>query len=71
VTMAPEVAILDPDGKVAYRGRIDDWYVDYGKRRGEPTRRDLRDALDAILRGAPVPNPTTKVIGCPLPDAKE
>ena len=71
VTTAPEVAILAGDGKVAYRGRIDDWYVDYGKRRAEPTRRDLREALDAILRDVAVPNPTTKAIGCPLPDAKE
>ena len=71
VATAPEVAILDMGGKVAYKGRIDDWYVDYGKRRGEPTRHDLRDSLDAILRGAAVPNPTTKAIGCPLPDPKE
>src|ERR1051325_4615068 len=28
VTMAPEVAVVLPDGKVAYRGRIDDLYVD-------------------------------------------
>src|SRR5262249_36587787 len=36
VTTAPEVAVVGPDGKLLYRGRIDDWYVDYGKRRGEP-----------------------------------
>src|SRR5207244_3481903 len=47
VATAPEVAVV-VDGKVAYRGRIDDWYVDFGKRRAEPTRRDLREALDAI-----------------------
>jgi len=67
VTIAPEVAVLSPEGKVVYRGRIDDWYVDYGKRRGEPTQRDLRNALDAVLRGAAVATPTTKAIGCPLP----
>jgi AhpC/TSA family len=71
VTTAPEVAVLTPDGKVAYRGRIDDWYVGLGKRRAAPTRRDLRDALDAILQGHPVPTPTTTAIGCPLPDPKE
>jgi peroxiredoxin len=71
VTTAPEVAVLDKDGKVAYKGRIDDWWVDYGKRRGEATRHDLRDALDAILRGAAVPHPTTTAIGCPLPDPRK
>jgi hypothetical protein len=68
VTTAPEVAILTADGKVAYRGRIDDWYVGYGRRRAEPTQRDLRNALDAVLRGDAVANPTTKAIGCSLPD---
>src|SRR5882724_5482987 len=71
VTMAPEVAVITPDGKVAYRGRIDDRYVDYGKQRAEPRERDLRAALDAVLQGKAVPTPTTKVIGCFLPDPKQ
>ncbi len=69
-TMAPEAAVLTPDGKVAYRGRIDDWYAGYGKRRGEPTQRDLRNALDAVIRGDNVATATTKVIGCYLPEPK-
>jgi hypothetical protein len=68
VTMAPEVAVVAKDGKIAYRGRIDDWYVDYGKRRGAPTEQTLRIALDAIMRGQSPPLPTTKVIGCFLPE---
>lgn len=71
VTMAPEVAVVAPDGKILYRGRIDDWYVDYGKRRAAPTQRDLRSALDAILQGKAVPTPRTKIIGCDLPEAKQ
>jgi peroxiredoxin len=71
VKMAPEVAVLGPDCKVLYRGRIDDWYADYGKRRAEPTQRDLRNALDAILQGKAIATPTTKVIGCHLPEAKK
>jgi peroxiredoxin len=71
VKMAPEVAVLGPDNKVLYRGRIDDLYVDYGKRRPAPTQRDLRDALDAILQGKSVATPTTKVIGCHLPEPKK
>jgi peroxiredoxin len=67
VTMAPEVAVLDADDRVLYRGRIDDRYVDFGKSRAEPKQRDLRNALDAVLEGKPVPAPVTKVIGCQLP----
>jgi hypothetical protein len=71
VTIAPEVAVTGPDGKLLYRGRIDDVYVDVGKRRAEPTVRDLRAALDAILDGKAVPTPRTKAIGCPLPEPKK
>jgi hypothetical protein len=71
VKMAPEVAVLGPECKVLYRGRIDDWYAGYGKRRAEPTQRDLRNALDSILDGKAVATPTTKVIGCYLPEAKK
>jgi len=71
VSTAPEVAVLAPDGTVLYRGRIDDWYADYGKRRAQPTQNDLRNALDAILQGKKVTAPTTKALGCPLPEPKK
>jgi len=71
VSTAPEVAVLAPDGTVLYRGRIDDWYADYGKRRAQPTQHDLRNALDAILQGKKVTAPTTKALGCPLPEPKK
>ena len=71
VTTAPEVAIISPDGKILYKGRIDDLFADFGKRRPEPTRRDLREALDSILAGKDVKTPTTKAIGCPLPEPKK
>jgi len=69
-TKAPEVAVL-AGGKVVYRGRIDDLYADFGKRRANPTRRDLCNALDAVLAGKPVPAPRTKVIGCDLPEPRK
>jgi hypothetical protein len=69
-TVTPEAAILSPEGKLLYRGRIDDRYLDFGKKRTHPTTRDLRDALDAVARGKPVPNPTTKAIGCFIPTEK-
>lgn len=67
VTVTPEAAVFATDGALLYRGRIDDWYADLGKRRATPRTRDLRDALDAALAGKPVPTATTAAIGCFIP----
>ena len=66
-TVTPEAAVLSPGGKLLYRGRIDDRYVDFGKKRSQPARRDLRLALDQIMQGKPVANRLTKAIGCFIP----
>ncbi|MBA4190730.1 MAG: hypothetical protein C0467_22320 [Planctomycetaceae bacterium] len=68
VTRVPEVAVILPDGTVAYRGRIDDRYAALGKKRPAPTERDLRDALTAILEGKAVATPRTTAVGCVIPD---
>lgn len=68
VRVTPEVAILDRDRKVVYRGRIDDRYLDFGKDRPEPTIRDLERSLEAVLAGKPVPVAQTQAIGCILSD---
>lgn len=65
--ITPEAVVLTAGGKIAYRGRVDNLYADYGKRRREATKRDLRNALDAVLAGKPVPNPRTEAIGCYIP----
>ncbi len=67
-TISPEAAVLSPAGKILYRGRIDDRVADFGKRRAEPTRRDLRLALEAILAGKPVSARLTKAVGCYIPE---
>lgn len=64
VTIAPEAVVVNSRGERMYRGRIDNLYADYGKRRVKPTERDLRNALDAVLAGKPVQVETTKAIGC-------
>lgn len=65
-TKVPEAAVLSPRGELLYRGRIDDRYVDYGKRRPVVTSHDLRDVLDAVLSGKPVACSRTEVIGCDI-----
>ena len=63
----PEVVILAPDGHELYRGRVDNRFVDFGKTRFQPTKNDLREALDEVLAGKPVTHPVTKVLGCAIP----
>jgi len=65
-TVTPQAAVLSPEGKLLYLGRIDNRVVDFGKARQQPSERDLRDALDAVLAGKPVPHPVTKSIGCAI-----
>jgi peroxiredoxin len=65
-TITPQAAVLAPDGRVLYLGRIDDRVVDFGKQRPQATEPDLREALDAVLAGKPVAHPVTKSIGCAI-----
>jgi peroxiredoxin len=66
-TVTPQVVVLSPDGQALYRGRIDNRIEDFGRQHPEATKHDLRDALDAVLSGKPVPEPVTKSIGCAIP----
>jgi len=70
-TITPEAAVVSPAGEVLYLGRIDDLYVDFGKRRAEARERDLRDALDAVLAGRRPDPARTDAIGCFIPRPEE
>lgn len=69
-TTIPSAAVLTPDGTLLYLGRIDDLVEDFNIRRQVPTKFDLREALDAVLAGKPVPNPRTKAFGCAVTPPK-
>jgi thiol-disulfide isomerase/thioredoxin len=62
----PEAAVLAPDGRLLYLGRIDNRVEEYGQERVQVTQFDLREALDAVLAGKPVPHPRTKALGCAI-----
>jgi hypothetical protein len=66
-TVTPEAAVY-AGGRVVYRGRIDDRYVDLGLERPAPTRRDLAAALAAVIGGTPIAQPTTQAVGCFISD---
>jgi peroxiredoxin len=65
-TITPQAAVLSPDGRVLYLGRIDNRVADFGKQRPQATEPDLREALDAVLAGKPAPHPFTKSVGCAI-----
>ena len=59
----PHIFVIDPDGRIAYQGAIDD------KRSADPAtvadaRNYLVEALDALLTGKPVPVAETQAYGC-------
>jgi hypothetical protein len=63
----PEVFVLDSEGKVHYRGRVDDQFgfgLTAGYAKPNVTRRDLIEALDDLLAGRPVRVAQTQAEGC-------
>ena len=66
-TITPEAAVY-ANGRVRYRGRVDNRFVDFGVDRPAATEHDLHDAIAAILAGRPVPHPETQPVGCYIAD---
>lgn len=67
-TVTPEAVVLDAQGEMIYRGRIDDQYADFGIARSEPTTRELDDVLAALVEGKQVAFATTEAVGCYIGD---
>src|SRR5579871_727583 len=63
-TVAPEAAVFDSAGRLAYHGRIDDLWVAPGKARPAPLVHDLEAAVSAVLAGKPVARVETQAVGC-------
>jgi len=63
-TVTPQVVLWDGNDRRRYRGRIDNRYEAFGKPRRVVTERNLREAIDAVLDGKPVPTPETPALGC-------
>ncbi len=61
-THTPHLFVFGPDRALAYTGKIDDDWQDPKAVK----RRFLREALDAVLLGKPVPEPQTHAIGCTI-----
>lgn len=61
--VTPEVVVLVGE-RVVYQGRIDNSYVRVGKRRTRTSSSELKDVLDAIVKGRSIPQFETPAIGC-------
>jgi hypothetical protein len=66
-TITPEAAVFLPSGQLIYRGRINNWYSDYGKSRYAPTTHDLKDVCESVAQNKPIEPKFTQAIGCHIP----
>jgi len=63
-TVTPQVVVIGKSGQVLYRGRIDDGYAAFGRKRATTSKQDLIEVLNALTNGKPVQETETKAIGC-------
>ena len=66
VRTTPEAVVLDRQGHIRYRGRIDDRYVELGVYKTEAEEKNLRLALDALLDGELPSIQQTDAVGCTI-----
>jgi hypothetical protein len=67
-SVTPEAAVYDGQGRMVYRGRIDDRYASIGVERPAPSRHDLQDVIAALVEGRPTAPRTTAAVGCFIAD---
>ena len=60
----PEAFVLDRDGKLVYRGAIDNSWEAIGRRRPKAEKEFLTDAITLASSGKPVAVAETKPVGC-------
>jgi hypothetical protein len=64
-TITPEVVVYDEiRNEVLYQGRIDDSYLRVGKRKRIIKKRELKEALEAILANKVIENKSVPSVGC-------
>lgn len=66
--VTPEAFVYDAEGKLRYRGRINNLYAALGKRRATVTVHDLRDAIEAVINNREVTTVKTEALGCFIED---
>lgn len=67
-TITPEAAVFDRSRTLVYHGRVDDRFVSLGVERPQATRRDLFDALTAVVDGRAPAVASAPAVGCYIAD---
>jgi hypothetical protein len=70
VSVTPEAAVFDAQGRLVYHGRIDNLFADFGRVRPAATTHELSDAIAAAHSGHPATLPSAPAIGCYLSDSQ-
>ncbi len=68
VTITPEAAVFNRSRALVYHGRIDDKFVSLGVERPSATRRDLFEALTAVVGGGMPAQRSAPAVGCFIAD---
>ncbi len=63
-TITPKAFVISNQQKVLYKGRIDNWAYELGKKRKVITEHNLKDALEALLHHQAIKVTQTKAVGC-------
>jgi peroxiredoxin len=71
VQVVPTAVVVDPAGRILYRGRIDNRYLKSGLRRPEATEFDLQAAIESALAGKRPSPAASEPFGCPLPPPRK
>ena len=65
IEITPEVVVVNQiTDEVLYQGRIDDEFIEIGRRKSVVSNHDLKNALREIKNGKPVSIPRTEAVGC-------
>lgn len=62
--LTPEAHLINKEGKLLYRGAIDNWAISLGKKRIRATAHYLSDALVNFLSGKRIDPKVTEPVGC-------
>ncbi len=63
-THVPEAFVFDRDGRLTYRGAIDNAWEALGRRRPKAESHFLADAIQAAMKGTPLSVARTEPVGC-------